>query len=817
MTWRIMRQCTIIVGLGLLIIVLTFTIAFSEAKTIIVDDDGGDFEKIQDAINYSNEGDTIRVYEGIYHENIIVNTSINLYGNGTNNTIISGDFIKNKDVVLISAPRCTLSGFGITQSCIGEFYAGITVTSSNNRILNISSYENDYGIILWRNFNNTISNTECIGNYRSGLHLSKVKHSTFVNITGSYQKNASGLVLQNSSHNTFRNNIFSKNQKNGVSLYNSPNNSFVDNTLTSNNRNGWEIHESSYIDISNSSCASNQEFGISISNSNVTSLLNNNITENQIGIYFHDFCGISNINNNTIYNNKEFGIHSSNTCNIDINAKNNWWGNSLGPFNIVTNPQGVGDNVTSNIDFIPWRTKYIFVDDDAPDGGEGSKERPYNTLLQALHEASSGFTIFINNGTYQENIVINKSISLIGNSSTNTTLIGKSVNDVVKITANNVSISGFKIIFNEGSENNTGMRMQSHGNFVSNCEISVSGGYGIYLVNCDNNEIYDNSLSNNYIGIYSSSSSNNALNNNNFINNSDTAISLIYSNNNTLSNNYIGLYSLSSSNNALDNNNFINYSDTAISLVYSNNNALSNNSIVNCRYGIYLIGATENDLFNNICTNNLYRGLVLYTSESNRIYYNTFSNNYIGGVSLSASSNNTLIYNTISSNSIGIYAKSQSLNNLIQDNIIERNSKFGINAIKNNGSINASNNWWGDSSGPLHYSNNSHGKGDKVTDNVVFNPWIKSNEKQIENYNYWKTILLIFIFGILLFFIIIYLPKLDKIPQEIIIENSNPSKFINSSTKKNSADLENNENSENNAIFILRKNDDYQIKDGKQS
>ena len=47
--------------------------------TITVDDSGGaDFEKIQDAVNASSDGDTVFVYNGTYYENVVVNKSINV-------------------------------------------------------------------------------------------------------------------------------------------------------------------------------------------------------------------------------------------------------------------------------------------------------------------------------------------------------------------------------------------------------------------------------------------------------------------------------------------------------------------------------------------------------------------------------------------------------------------------------------------------------------------------------------------------------------------------------------------------------------------
>lgn len=47
------------------------------------------------------------------------------------------------------------------------------------------------------------------------------------------------------------------------------------------------------------------------------------------------------------------------------------------------------------------------------------------------------------------------------------------------------------------------------------------------------------------------------------------------------------------------------------------------------------------------------------------------------------------------------------------------------------GQIDATNNWWGDDSGPLYYDLNPNGKGDKIIGNALFDPWIgKTAEKK---------------------------------------------------------------------------------------
>ena len=85
------------------------------AITITVNDEGNaDYTKIQDAIDNSTNGDTIRVFEGTYTENIIVNKSLSLIGNGSEITVIDGG--ENGDVVMITADWVNISGFFVIRT-----------------------------------------------------------------------------------------------------------------------------------------------------------------------------------------------------------------------------------------------------------------------------------------------------------------------------------------------------------------------------------------------------------------------------------------------------------------------------------------------------------------------------------------------------------------------------------------------------------------------------------------------------------------------------------------------------------------------------
>ncbi|PIU22835.1 MAG: hypothetical protein COT13_06340, partial [Chloroflexi bacterium CG08_land_8_20_14_0_20_45_12] len=50
------------------------------------------------------------------------------------------------------------------------------------------------------------------------------------------------------------------------------------------------------------------------------------------------------------------------------------------------------------------------------------------------------------------------------------------------------------------------------------------------------------------------------------------------------------------------------------------------------------------------------------------------------------------------------------------------NTDYGVYSYGH--TVNATYNWWGSASGPYHLYTNPSGLGDKVSDNVIYNPWL---------------------------------------------------------------------------------------------
>ncbi|UCF12929.1 MAG: right-handed parallel beta-helix repeat-containing protein [Thermoplasmatales archaeon] len=128
----------------------------------------------------------------------------------------------------------------------------------------------------------------------------------------------------------------------------------------------------------------------------------------------------------------------------------------------------------------------------------------FNGFIQDLIDnASNGDTIYIPSGTYYENIIINKSISLIGEDKDTTIIDGNYSNSVVQITTNGVALNGFTIQ-NSGSGvsvyNYSGIKVLGDNNIISD-NIIKSNYVGISLLETDYNNITDNVITSNKWGI----------------------------------------------------------------------------------------------------------------------------------------------------------------------------------------------------------------------------------------------------------------------------------------------------------------------------
>jgi parallel beta-helix repeat protein len=271
--------------------------------------------------------------------------------------------------------------------------------------------------------------------------------------------------------------------------------------------------------------------------------------------------------------------------------------------------------------------KTIYVPDD------------YSKIQWAVNNASAGDTIIVRDGTYCENVVVDKSLTIKSeNGAEYTTIDGGGSGDVVKITANNVTIEGFTIT--GGSDWYAGLCIGSSGNKIISNKIS-NNWWGINRVS-NNNQILNNNCSNNDWDGIALSGSNNIIANNNCSNNDWDGIDLsgsnnIISNNNCSNNGVNGIDLFGSNNNTITDSIASNNHVGGIQLAFSNNNTISNNTCSNNNKGIYLVHSNNNSIYLNSFIKNVdnvrssYSTNIWNSTEKITYTYNeTTCTNYLG-------------------------------------------------------------------------------------------------------------------------------------------------------------------------------------------
>ncbi len=251
----------------------------------------------------------------------------------------------------------------------------------------------------------------------------------------------------------------------------------------------------------------------------------------------------------------------------------------------------------NSIPFVAIDPVIWYVDD------SGSAD--FTAIQAAVTAADAGDTIIVKDGTYTENVVVDKSLVIQSENGAELTIVRAAASnaDVFKVTAENVTIDGFSItgatsmgksgiavfgstsgsctiINNQCSENNQGITIEAltTDNTVADNICTLSGRYGIYLSNTTGNIITGNTCSNNTassgFALYLADNADNNTVNDNITDSNNIGIrvknadsNLLF--NNTSSNNNYGLEIATGS---LDNvfylNNFVGNTSSQLSLGY---------------------------------------------------------------------------------------------------------------------------------------------------------------------------------------------------------------------------------------------------------
>jgi parallel beta-helix repeat protein len=349
---------------------LTPTVKASTTWT--VDDDGNaDFSKIQDAIGRANDGDTILVFAGVYNEQILVNKSVNITGQGDTSTMIDGNDADS--VVTLAVSGTSFSGFTIQNG--GE---GLRVLSNGNNITGNFIVSNDVGVILDTGCNGNILSDNGIvlsstyGVYGDRCGKNEISHNeiSFNNWDGVFIYGSAPCILENNS--------ISSNGLNGAILRYSSNNTIAGNTFLANKIGLYILSDEDPIrpsglskyniieqnTVLNNSCGIKIEHAAKNVNSAENLIRDNLIAENDLGLNVSGSCGNSVYHNNFVnnsgqvsliesYNNTwDLGYHVGGNFWADHSVDDSYWGisqNETGSDGIVDSAYVVSENLSTDL------------------------------------------------------------------------------------------------------------------------------------------------------------------------------------------------------------------------------------------------------------------------------------------------------------------------------------------------------------------------------------------------------------------------------------------------------------------------------------
>ena len=262
----------------------------------------------------------------------------------------------------------------------------------------------------------------------------------------------------------------------------------------------------------------------------------------------------------------------------------------------------------------------------------------YSKIKDAIDAANSGDTITVMGGMYYERLFITKTLTIIGDGSTNTILNGSFTGDVMNIKADNCIIQGFTITGSGGGSIAWGgISIESNSNEIIECNLSGNRGSGLRFWESNNNKIKDCLCNNNrQSGIYISDSDGYTIENSKCNSNLKNGITLSDTSDITIKNTdcekngHSGIDMSMTENSDFSDSSFNYNKDWGFRIRLSTDNSFRNNDLIsNRKHGVFLFFGCNNNEFvqNNFIDNNM-NGIQASDNGSNNKWDDGSKGNY---------------------------------------------------------------------------------------------------------------------------------------------------------------------------------------------
>ncbi len=642
----------------------------------VVDVDGkGDFETLTEAMVSSQvkDGDTIRIWHGVYVGQTTVGKSVTIIGNGTSNTKLSsgqdtlrvtaegvsisgltinstsdngkalyaivGNHLSAADLVLNSSMPFYVegtTGASLTDSFLISSGAAAVISGSTQVTLHGNTM---YGIVDFSDLSDSLEhwNTHSIDDSNSvnGAPLIYLRDQ----VGGAVVAGAGQVILANCTGVTVEGQTMADLKK-AVTVGFGSGNVLSENQLS-------DCHEPIYIYRSNSNTVSwnnisDSWYGISVHEGEGNELDNNNVTRGDTGIFLYG--GEANrVHNNSVSGNV-WGI-SLYGSDENLLADNLAFDNGIGIFlggipvaGLLSNHNMVVNNTVTNNEFTGIR---VYPSHN-------------NTLLSNTVTGNDDTGISIDGSTGFSN----RDLTLKGNTvSGNSEGITVTLAENMTLEGNNISDNLRYAIYMEQSPNNAII-----GNHIANNSESINIAAIAMYFGSDDNLVIGNTISDNGLAIDTMGSHGSMIKDNDLMRNK-LAIHI-----------FEGSSAITVDGNRITGP--TNLANSGILVASPGGNNILNNTVTSYHGGINIIGGETNVIHNNTATGNM-DGISL-TSNGNLLSHNNASNNQRHGIHLSGSSSNLIDNNTLDHNQNGMFLESGSSDNVISSNKVNGNTQKGI-------------------------------------------------------------------------------------------------------------------------------------------
>ena len=290
-------------------------------------------------------------------------------------------------------------------------------------------------------------------------------------------------------------------------------------------------------------------------------------------------------------------------------------------------------------------------------GGTGPNN--YTKIQDAINDAKDGYLIYVYPGYYNESIVINKSISLIGIGEEKPVIVGGGNRSAVKIIADGCLLKNFIVKSNKSIHSPPAIEVISDDNVIEN-NAFIYGWTAACFKNYSNNVVKNNLFMHGYYyGVYTENGKNNQ-----FINN-------------IAERNGLEGFSFNEIDSSIVNNIATKNIHGMGIWCCKNCEIISNLFYSNHEYGIHIVESVNVSLLNNSIYGHPYGGILLMDCTNCTIERNDVHNNYWGimvegtyRIPWCKNKNNVIKRNNIYSNSIGIYLDKGRNNYFIENNLM---------------------------------------------------------------------------------------------------------------------------------------------------